>query len=46
MVYQGLGMYKFCYLASRKCGTGADDPVYGPIAWNNGTSENGKNSDI
>ena len=46
MEFQGLGMYKFCYLASRKCGTAADAPVYGPLAWNNGSSENGKNYDI
>ena len=46
MDFNGLGMYKFCYLESCKCGTGADDPVYGPVAWNNGSSENGKNYDI
>ncbi len=46
MNFQGLGMYKFCYLQSRKCGTATDDPVYGPLAWNNGSSENGKNYDI
>ncbi len=46
MDFQGVGMYKFCYLASRKCGTGVDDPVYGPLAWNNGSSENGRNYDI
>ena len=38
-----LGMYKWCYYASRTI-TGGD--TYGPVAWNSGTSENGKNGDI
>lgn len=33
--FQGLGLYKYCYYASRQCGTGE---TYGPVLWNSGTS--------
>lgn len=42
LVFQQLGLYKFCYYASRQLG----DEVYAPILWNNNTSSNGKNNEV
>ena len=44
MDFQGLGMYKWCYLAQRE--VAGTNVYYGPLAWNNGTSENGTNNAI
>lgn len=38
--FSGIGLYKWCYLASRQCGTG---DTYGPVLWNSGNSEHGTN---
>lgn len=44
MDFQGLGMYKWCYLEKRE--VAGTKVYYGPLAWNNGTSENGANNAV
>lgn len=38
--FQNLGLYKFCYYASRTVGT----TTYGPLLWNNNTADDGTNA--
>lgn len=40
--FQDLGLYKWCWYGSRKCG----DVTYDNLLWNGGISENGKNGNV